>query len=61
MVEIVKAKEHLTFEGLQKIVAIRATLNRGLSDELKAAFPETAAAVSLIRPIIPMQKISDPY
>jgi hypothetical protein len=33
-------KEHLTLEGLHKIVAIRAFLNRGLSPELKAAFPE---------------------
>jgi len=40
VVEIVKNKEHLTLEGLQKIVAIKATLNWGLSDTLKAAFPE---------------------
>lgn len=57
-VEIVKNKEHLTLEGLQKIVAIRATLNRGLSDILKAAFPEV---VPLNRPTISGQKISDPY
>lgn len=34
-------KEHLTNEGIQEIVNIRATLNRGLSDVLKAAFPDT--------------------
>jgi hypothetical protein len=31
-------KEHLTMEGLRKIVAIKASMNNGLSDELKAAF-----------------------
>jgi hypothetical protein len=33
-------KEHLTISGLHKIVEIRASINaKGLSDELKAAFP----------------------
>ena len=32
-------KEHLTIEGLHKIVGIKASLNRGLSSELKFAFP----------------------
>jgi hypothetical protein len=31
-------KEHLTSEGLQKILAIKASINKGLSPELKAAF-----------------------
>lgn len=35
-------KEHKTLEGLQQIVNIRASLNLGLSDELKEAFPLTA-------------------
>ena len=34
-------KQHFTFEGLEKIVSIRASLNWGLSDNLKAAFPNT--------------------
>jgi hypothetical protein len=34
-------KEHLTLQGLQKIVNIRATLNFGLSKELQLMFPET--------------------
>lgn len=34
-------KEHLTLEGLQKILNIRATLNFGLSKELQLMFPET--------------------
>jgi len=32
-------KEHLTKEGLRKIVGIKASINKGLSDELKTAFP----------------------
>ena len=34
---IINNKEHLTPEGLRKIVAIRASMNRGLSDKLKLA------------------------
>jgi len=35
---IVKIKEHLTKEGLTKLVAIRATLNKGLPERLSVAF-----------------------
>lgn len=37
--DIIKNKEHLLSEGLNKIVAIRASMNLGLSEELKAIFP----------------------
>ena len=37
---LIQNKEHLTMEGLSKIVAIKASMNTGLSDELKAAFPD---------------------
>lgn len=33
--------EHLKEEGLKTIVNIRASLNLGLSEVLKAAFPKT--------------------
>jgi hypothetical protein len=36
-------KEHLTIEGLREIVAIKASLNLGLSVGLKAAFPSLVA------------------
>ena len=36
---MINAKEHLTIEGLHKIVAIKASMNWGLSDELKKEFP----------------------
>lgn len=54
---IVNRKEHLTVEGLEKIVAIRASLNRGLTDILKAAFPNVVPAN---RPLITAQKIAHP-
>ena len=36
---LILKKEHLTIEGFQKIVGIKASMNRGLSYELKVAFP----------------------
>jgi len=41
IVTMVKNKEHLTIQGLQKIVNLKVTLNLGLSDNLKKNFPET--------------------
>lgn len=43
--------------GLQLIVNIRALLNLGLSDVLKAAFPHTMPAY---RPLISKQEIPHP-
>lgn len=50
-------KEHLTKEGLQKLVNLRATLNLGLSNELALAFPDTKP---VIRPIVDNIKIPHP-
>ena len=44
---ILSAKEHLTAEGLRKIVGIRAYMNLGLPEELKTTFPD---AISILRP-----------
>ena len=41
-------------EGLWKIVAIRAILNRGMTDTLKVAFPEV---VPIKKPLVPNPKI----
>jgi hypothetical protein len=38
-VELVNDKAHLTVEGLEKIVNIKASMNLGLSDALKLEFP----------------------
>ncbi len=37
--EIIKHKQHLTESGLLKLVSLKASLNWGLSDNLKRAFP----------------------
>jgi len=41
IVEIIKNKEHLTMEGLQKIVNLKTALNLGIKDDLLRNFPET--------------------
>lgn len=38
-VELIKTKGHLNKEGFNKILSIRASLNLGLSDELRLSFP----------------------
>jgi hypothetical protein len=43
--------EHLTIEGLQKIINIRASINKGLSPLLKEAFPNS---VAIPRPPLPL-------
>ena len=39
---IVQNKGHLTMKGIEKLVAIKSSLNRGLSDESKSAFPNAS-------------------
>lgn len=41
ILSIIQLKEHLTLQGLQKIINIRATLNFGLSKELQIMLAET--------------------
>lgn len=41
VVALMDKKEHLTPEGLQKIVNIKASMNLGLSDSLANAYPNT--------------------
>ena len=50
-------KEHLNKEGFQAIVNIRASLNLGLSEKLKASFPKT---IPVSRPLVDNSKIPDP-
>lgn len=35
IVELINQKEHLTLEGIQKIVSLKASMNKGLTDALK--------------------------
>ena len=47
-------KEHITLEGFRGIVAIRCSLNKGLSEKLKQNFPDI---VPVPRPIVQPSKI----
>jgi hypothetical protein len=55
---LIKNKEHLTIEGLKKIISLKAVLNNGLSDQLKESFPDVVPA---LRPQPPKPKIQDPH
>ena len=57
VVEMLSHKEHLTPEGINKIIGIKASVNLGLSEELKAAFPNT---IPVPKPIVEDQEIKDP-
>jgi hypothetical protein len=57
-VKLIDNKEHLTTEGLQKIVNLVASINNGLSDALKEAFPNTKPVQ---RPLVTNQEIKDPH
>ena len=56
-VELISRKQHLTEEGLKKIVGIRSSLNRGLTPILKEAFSEV---ISANRPLVQSVEIIDP-
>ena len=45
VVMMMQRGEHLTIEGLQKIINIRASINKGLSPLLREAFPNNIAVV----------------
>jgi hypothetical protein len=57
IVEMMIRKEHLTLDGLRKIVSIKASLNQGVSGELKKAF---ADITPVPRSIIPLMPVPDP-
>jgi len=54
---MISRKEHLTDIGIQAILNIRATMNRGLTPVLIEAFPET---VPVKRPLVPNHIIPHP-
>lgn len=57
VVGLISTKEHLCMEGLQKILAIKASMNLGLSSALQAAFP---GIIPIDRPTAIENKIPDP-
>jgi hypothetical protein len=57
IINLMNHKEHLTLEGLQKILAIKGSLNLGLSDEIKTNFPNIK---TVERPLVPKINEIDP-
>ena len=56
-VNLIKNKEHLTMEGLRKIVSIRASINWGLPLGLKTVMVDITPVE---RPIVLNYKVPDP-
>jgi hypothetical protein len=52
VVELMNRKEHLTIEGLYEIVAIKSSMNLGLSSLLKLGFSDI---ISVERPAPPFR------
>ena len=45
VINLMLEKQHTNLEGVQKIINTRASMNWGLSDQLKKAFPETIPVI----------------
>lgn len=58
IVIIMTRKGHLNKEDFDKILTLRASLNLGLSDKLKLAFPNIVATT---RPLVSLREIGHPY
>lgn len=56
VLELMNRKEHLTLEGLNKVIAIKASINKGLASELNKAFPDI---IPVPRPLIESTEIKD--
>ena len=54
---LINRQEHLTPEGLIKIVSIKASMNKGLSEDLKTAFPNVTP---VSKPFVEVAIIPDP-
>ena len=55
---LIKQKEHLTETGLEKILALKYNLNKGLPVDLKVAFPNI---VPIVRPEYIFNGIPNPF
>jgi LAGLIDADG DNA endonuclease family protein len=55
---LLKSKEHLTKNGFDKILAIKSSMNKGLSEELQLVFPYIS---SVNRPILLDKNVKDPH
>jgi LAGLIDADG endonuclease len=58
VVELIQNKRHLDEEGLKEIMSLKASINKGLSGELKTMFSDIKA---VDRPVISSQEIKSPF
>jgi LAGLIDADG endonuclease len=58
IIDLMQKREHLTLEGLHNILSIKASLNWGLSNQLKKCFP---MILPIIRPEIEINNNIEPY
>ena len=58
VVELMNCKEHFSPSGFQRILAIKASINKGLSDELNLVFPNVSPVP---RPLVQLPEKIDPY
>jgi hypothetical protein len=57
-IELIRKKEHKSIEGIYKLIGIKASLNKGLLEELKTSFPNV---VSVERPEVVLPETINPY
>ena len=57
VIKLINSKSHLTIEGLNKIINVKASMNLGLSDFLKSEF---TGFILVNRPVINTVNIPDP-
>lgn len=61
IVELMERKEHQTLAGIHKILSIKASMNKGLTDSLKKAFPALQNNIlPVVRPIVEVTNNMDP-
>jgi len=57
-ISLLKNKEHLTKKGFNPILAIKSSMNKGLSEELQLVLPQ----ITLVnRPLVLDKDVKDPY
>jgi hypothetical protein len=57
VVEIMIGKQHLNPSGLQKVVSIRASMNKGITAKLKESFPNVKP---VSRPLVDLITVPSP-
>jgi len=58
VIELMNKGEHLTKDGFRKILAIRASMNNGLSPEFIESFP---GIKPVARPLVDLRETPDPH